>query len=266
MFFKEQIKQTLSNQKLFHIFKKNKRMLLLLFENGLLIKDEEIKNILSKESNFFNYLFDKSDDNEIEDKKKKGENDQYICQLIREDNIDEFVIHTNQVNLSLEKITIRPSLFETNPLLMKTKPTLIEYAAFFGSMNIIKYLCYNRVIMMQSLWIFAIHSNNHELIHFLEEKRLLPFNGSFEKILKESIKCNHDEIADYIRSKYFNQDEENDFIIKKSLKYYNYTFYPKKIDDNQILYYLSQYDNYDAVRILVETTDLDPNAKIILKK
>ena len=57
---------------------------------------------------------------------------------------------------------------------MQKTPTLIEYSTFFGSIQIIQYLKYNKVPLTNSLWLYAIHSNNTEVIHFLEENEIKP--------------------------------------------------------------------------------------------
>lgn len=49
------------------------------------------------------------------------------------------------------------SIFEANSYLIEKKTqTLIEYAAFFGSIQIIKYLHFNNVELDPSLWIYVI--------------------------------------------------------------------------------------------------------------
>ena len=104
----------------------------------------------------------------FEEKCQIGENDSYICSLIRSDSVEEFISYVNRTNLSL-LTKIKPSFYETNSFLIDKEPTLIEYASFFGSIQIIQYLKYNKVPLTSSLRLYAIHSNNPELIHFLEE-------------------------------------------------------------------------------------------------
>ena len=102
------------------------------------------------------------------------------------------------------------------------EPTLIEYASFFGSIQIIYYLKNCQVPLNFSLWSYTIHPNNAELIHFLEENEVKPVtiaqtkntnhwfsikngfikqtkNESFEDILIESIKCHQNDISNYIK-------------------------------------------------------------------
>ena len=68
---------------------------------------------------------------------QQGENHSYICSLIREDLIVEFITYVNKVNYPLDSI-IDKSFFETNDFLIGKQPTLIEYAALaqFKSYNI----------------------------------------------------------------------------------------------------------------------------------
>ena len=102
-----------------------------------------------------------------EEKHQKGENDSYICSLIRQDSIEEFISHVNENNISpLSKIF--PSIFETNLFLIDNKnTTLIEYSAFFGSIQIFKYLLMNEAELRSSLWPYAIHSKNPVLLIYL---------------------------------------------------------------------------------------------------
>lgn len=64
---------------------------------------------------------------------------------------------------------------------------LIEYAAFFGSNDIIKYMHINRVELPSSMLEYAIHSRNAELIKYLEENHVSPPGDSFKTVLRESI-------------------------------------------------------------------------------
>lgn len=52
-----------------------------------------------------------------------GENDDFICTLIRNDSIEDFVTYVNQTNLSLTS-QIKPSIYETNSYLIDKEPAL----------------------------------------------------------------------------------------------------------------------------------------------
>ena len=128
------------------------------------IKSKEISVIINE---FKDYI------NSFEQNRQNGENDTYLSELIRNDSISEFISFVHQYNLLLSS-KLRPSIFEMNPLLNEREPTLIEYAAFYGSIQIFNYLKDNDVTLEPSLWIYIIHSNNAELFYFLEEKQIRP--------------------------------------------------------------------------------------------
>lgn len=95
------------------------------------ISEEERKqienNLLSDDPSIFT---------NFDDKRQKAENDTYICQLIRQDSIEDFKSYVSQNNILLDS-NIKKSIFETNRfLLSKDSVSLIEYAAFYGSIQI----------------------------------------------------------------------------------------------------------------------------------
>ena len=132
----------------------------------------------------------KIDMKNFDNNRKLGEDNSYICQLIRYDSIDEFISFTNQNNLSLSS-KIQSSIFETNSLLMQKEPTLIEYAAFYRSVKIFQYLQSNHIELTPSLWFYSIHGQKLDLIFNLEENNAIPETASYAKCFEESIKCHH---------------------------------------------------------------------------
>ena len=72
---------------------------------------------------------------DFEENRRVGENHNYICKLIRNDSLIEFIQYVNQTNFSIS-LKINHSIFETKSFLLKNEPTLIEYSAFFGSIQI----------------------------------------------------------------------------------------------------------------------------------
>ena len=150
-------------------------------------------------------------------KRKKGENDGQICQMIQNDSIYDFVSFVNNKNYNLNS-SIKSSIYETNSFLIKnSETTLIEYAAFFGSIQIFKYLINNKVELTPKLWLCAIHSQNAEIIHILEENNV----ESHKDSLTESIKCHSNNFFGYIQDKYFTNENLADVSIC-NLKYYNF--------------------------------------------
>ena len=156
IFLKNSIKQTLSNDKLYQILLSNKTILHLAAKNEILTCDKG--NIFS--------IFTIIQLRHFSEKMLQGENDSYICSLIREDSVEESISHINKYNLSFNK-HIEPLIYETNQFLIGKNPTLIEYSAFFGSIRIFNYLVTNKAELKPSLWLYTIHSNNAEIIQFL---------------------------------------------------------------------------------------------------
>lgn len=268
--FKNEILKNYSNPAIFDIFSSNKRIILFLIQSNIINIDEyilsqlQIKNYLpyfSPEIKKLGKTAEKEDETnesfeDFENKRLTGENDSYLCKLIREDSLEEFVKFINKTNLSL-KGQIQPSIFETNTILNEKSPTLIEYAAFFGSIQIFIYLM-NKVDLEISLCPYAIHGRNAEIINFFEENTIDTEN-EYIKCFEEAIRCHHKEIADYFENKLtdFPENDKN----RLGLIYYNYDY----IDKLDILdSYLC--DNVVIFEKIVKTENTDLNKLMIHKK
>lgn len=141
-----------------------------------------------------------------------------LYEIIRQDMIEEFIIYVNKTNYQFDS-AINESIYETNYFLSKNKKTtLIEYSAFFGSTQIFKYLYLNGVNLTDNLWLYAIHGDNAEIIKILEENAIMP--SDIETCLKESIKCHHNNLANYIINNFMKQESEN--IVRYCFHYYNF--------------------------------------------
>ena len=290
MIFKDEIKN-LSNQEIFNIFSRNKRILLFLIEQNLFVISEEIFRIMIKYKNSnFNYIrffgpelksyiehkhqtskknyikirykhfleeISNQNQEDFYEKRKKGENDEYICQLIQNDSIVDFIVYVNKTNISLNSIIPR-SIFETNLFLFENfnKTSLIEYAAFCGSLQIFKYLILNNAEIMPSIWLYAIHGANNDLIHCLEENEIKPNDTSFQQCYKEAIKCHHNPIAEYINNNLL--ECENSFL-EQYLKYYNFSFIKNIEINNDTFVDLCQYDYYYFFEIFLESKLININ-------
>ena len=224
-----------TNDEIFNIFKNNKRILLYLFDEKVIIFDQNILyKIINKnyeESNYTQYfmpeiiLLTKTNDKEIPDqfaeKRKTGENDLFICELIRNDSVEEFIAFINKNNISLNT-KIEPSIYETNPFLINNKEqSLIEYAAFFGSFEIFQYLMMNKVNLNSSLWKYVIHGQNPDLIHLLEDNHI---EYDYEIKIIESIEYgNENQVNASLLGRYNELFKKHSFLfIKGSIVKENY--------------------------------------------
>ena len=263
-FFKNDIKQTFSNTEIFQIFKSNKRLLFYIIKEDIIIVDkniaQKIYNIESYHEYFYpeikNFINEKQreeilkklDENweeEFDKKRKEGENDEFICKLIRNDSVEEFIALYNKLNYSPNK-EIKKSIFETNDFLQYSFNTLVEYSAFFGSFEIFAFLYMNGVELAPSIWLYAIHGKNSSLIHFLEENQIEP--KSYSECFFESMKCHHNDLANYFLINQLNDEVPKEFIKEDKKKYFG-GFYRTKINS-----FLKFFEYYNFAYI---TTDVD---------
>ena len=269
LFLKDFLVKTFSKEEIFEIFFNCKLILYLLFKNDIIQANETNVNYLidsgSKEREKFlpqychfflpeirnfiyeglaNLIEEETTNYEIKlpqniDKERfEGENDSYICNLIRQDLIDDFISHVNKKRIRLTS-KIKPSIFETNSFLIDKQPSLIEYSAFFGSIQIFNYLRLSGIELTSTLWDYSIHSNNAEMIRLLEQNGVEVDNETYEQLYIESIKCHHNEIANYIECNFINQINSNttlnneisfnEKVISTVFEHCNYSFFPKKI-------------------------------------
>lgn len=137
--------------------------------------------------------------------------------------------------------------------------SLIEYAAINGSAKIFKYLIENKVKIDDSIWLYAIHGKNPEIIHILEKNQIKP--NSYEELYLESIKCHHNDLAKYIKNKYLADKNDID-ISAESIQYYNFKFIQKEMIDSSVLPLLIKYNHIILTRILLQDDKIDVNIKI----
>ena len=290
---KEYILQNYTNFEIFNIFKDSSFLLLILMNEKMLTPTKSMFIILSKnkyeEENYFFYLnqefktfltpklkkkmfktlspFIKEDESQYNHYRKIGENHSYLSSLIRNDSIEEFIIHTNKTNMPLNS-KLASSIFETNKFLINKEPTLIEYAAFFGSLQIMKYLVLNGVELTSSLWFYSIHGNNPEMIHYIEENDVLPTQKSYKNCIHEALKCHHYDIANYllnlfVKLQYVEEFKYND----KLLKYSCYLQFDDEFIDNSLPFRLFEIIRYNYTKlfdIFLKLKKIDINSVAVL--
>ena len=126
---------------------------------------------------------------------------------------------------------------------------------------------FNKVDLTPSLWIYAIHSKNAEIIHLLEENDIKPDDESYRNCFKESIKCHHDDIANYILNQYLLKKNYNPKDVFTSiLKYHNLHIGQNDLIDKSSFFYLCKYDYYILVSLLSKEKGIDNIIKVIYIK
>ena len=308
LIFKIDIKKYFSNSEIFNIFRSNKRILLFLIEQKIIAIDEYIVKKIVKTDKYIKAKYPQYFQPEIQpfinekwfpkydpkiwklaengwveelkkelpenlyEKRKEGENDSQICELIRKDMITEFIVYVTRNGVSLNA-KIRPSIYETNSFLLKKHEksnqkadefSLIEYAVFFGSIQIFNHLRLEGVELTPSLWPLAIHGQNSEIIHFLEDNHVELKDKSYKQVFYESIKCHHNDIANYFINNFLQNDEENSQdTFNQCLKYYNFAFLKNELIDESSFCNLCKYDYCALFDKLVKDIVIDINKKEI---
>lgn len=219
--------------------------------------------------------------------RRTGENENYVCKLIQKDSVQDFIAYVNRNNLPLTS-KINTSVFDTNSFLIKKRTkksnttssscwgrstsynknnnidddelTLIKYAAFFGAIQIFKYLQMNGVKLTSSLWLYVIHSNNPELVHLLEENHIQPEDKTYMKYYLESIKCHHNDIAIYFHNNFMQNTQQTNVLIR-SLKSYNFAFLHDNSISESSFIFLCKYD-YIFLLNIVQSKNIDINQRI----
>ena len=287
--FQADITKYFTNIDVFNIFKSNKRFLLFLFEEKIIIPDESIYTIVNKpkyfNQNYMTYFYPEfksfiTSSNEFEMdqyfeiNRKTGNNSSLICELIQKDSIDEFVVYINRNNLSTSAL-IPESIFETNLFLLKKHPTLIEYSAFFGSIQIFNNLRFSGAELDSSLWIYAIHGGNPDIIHLLEEIEIQQPSYTYNQCYKEAIKCHNIPIMNYMRYDLLTKKRDKDIgLFSQCLPYYNFIdfcsinndFSYISIAESDLFYYLCKYDYITIVDFILKNRKIDVTSDIKIFK
>lgn len=285
--FQGNIKKFYINSEIFNIFKNNKRNLLFLIKEQIITIDEYIFNTFTSteylSNNYHQYFapeikqfLEKNPHNEnkltkdnindinadlpdyFEENRLNGENHNYICETIQKDSIDDFIVYINKHECLLDS-KIPQSIYETNSFLLKMKDTsLIEYAIFYGSIQILKYLQLNNVKLLPSFFYYAIYGRNAEIIHILEEMSFYNAYQIYPKCCKLAIKCHHNDIASYYVET--NDNFLNSILhFNKPFKYYNFAFIEYNFVKGDNFYVFCKYDYYIIAKYMLNSNKFNIN-------
>ena len=189
-----------------------------------------------------------------EDKRMIGENDNEICEIIRKDLIEEFIIYVNKNDIPLN-MKVKKSIYETDLFLCKSSISLISYAAYFGSVQIFKYLYLNGVILTSNEWLLAIHSDNEELIHIFEEQNIEKGYKENMGFYEYAIQCHYNDVARYVEENYLNDEikEKDKYYKHQWIEFYNFSLFQNDFSNIPfILGFLVEYDYYTLVELFLK--------------
>lgn len=295
---KDNMKKQLTNGEIFHIFKSNKRILLFLIKEKILEIDipilsimvdnkylnrkyiqyfsPEIKSLMEKSppllTNLESYQIKEISDTiseklpqNFEEMREKGEDDRNLYASIRKDSVQEFLENLKNSEKSVNSEIIYSDRYETNLFILNNRNKMIEYAAINGSIQILQYLFSKGVDYDSSLlWLYAVHSNNLQIIQFLEKNNVKPRHDDYTKCIKESIKCHHNDLTNYLISTHLqNKDESSIFLTLNGLAYYNFEFIKDDKVDQRYFYAFCKYNYINIVQFLLKSEDINVNKTYI---
>lgn len=283
---RSEITKNFSNITIFNIFKSNKKLLLFLIQEHIITIDKIIASKIleySNDTNMYSAFFypeikpfiKKEDIDKIkrtlpinfnqnfESKRTIGKNDDKIYKIIRHDLVDDFKGLNENKTIKNFWDKINPSIFETNTFLINQRYTkIIDYVAFYGSIKIFNYMVSENVTLQSTIWPYAIHGANTEIIDILLTKNIEIEN--FSECLNESINCCNDNITKHIINKYYLNDEEKKFIAAKfSLISYNFSYFRTDLIDRDAIYELCRYDYGYLVNAILHMPGVNLNKKEI---
>lgn len=223
--------------------------------------EESIKD--SNHYEFFCNLFSQKIDTENDPRLQVGNTDQ-LSISIRNDDIDLFqsIVSKNNINIRNYKLSI--SKFEMNKCLTFDQMYLIEYASFYGSIKIFKFLLMNNAPFTNSFLQYAICGGNHEIVHLVEKTISVQLEQQeMEDILNLSIIFHRYELTEYLIDFYNIKTKYNDFLM--SIFYNNYYFFINHIVEFDEEYnhlraiketsYISEDENLKLEEIIVKTNE-----------
>lgn len=244
----DHIKKIFSESEIFSLFGKNRRFIYFLLEKNIISKNgASFKNYIKDVGNarYFQLELDQIRSKASLASKQeviqhfniirlKGENPSKLSTLIREDSIKEFVQYILAANIPLTS-TIKKSIFDTDSFLNDStsdQPSLIEYAAFYGSIRIFLFLKTKGVPLNPSLWIYAIHGRNRKIIRILEESDIKPPMDNYINCCLEAVRCHHNELVDYFLTNYI---DDIDYLTDYAFKYHNFFYFPSTFNNYKLV-------------------------------
>lgn len=130
-----------------------------------------------------------------------GSNPSDLATAIRKDDFEAFQNITNSQNLDT---TIQITLFERSEFLHFKQPFLIEYAAYFGSIRIFKFILSHTNDALHNSLEYAVAGGSVEIITLCEMKNSDIFQG-----FRAAIDYSQNEIFEWMFDKLMNDDWSN---------------------------------------------------------
>lgn len=172
---------TLNRDDVLKLYFKSHKNKIELSDKGIIFIYEFIKQLLTtQEINYIENYFElnKFSPEQLQYNLDLGENENYICELIRNDDIERFITYVTVQNIPFD-MDVPFSDFESNYEIKpgnRFKIKLFEYAIFHGSITILKWLVLQKVHIRfhnsnDNFCDLMVHSGKSEMVYFLEDYR-----------------------------------------------------------------------------------------------
>ena len=120
----------------------------------------------------------------------------------------------------------------------------------------------NNIEVKKTLLLYAIHGNNTEIIEDINNNDDLKLEAQV-KYFEESIKCFHNDIANYYNNLLYS-GEFTSLLGNASLlmKFMNYFFFPDQIDNEFVFYQLCNYNLIEFVNFVFDNPNYSKHINI----
>ncbi|OHS94348.1 hypothetical protein TRFO_11210 [Tritrichomonas foetus] len=144
-----------------------------------------------------------------------------LITIIINDDLDSFQDLVSKEDLNIDSQIYLGKL----DTIFKKECFLIEYAAFYGSIKIVKYLILQGAKLPKKLMEYAVLGNNNEIIHIVEQKIQEKID---QTVLLEAIRYHQNELAHYLIENYDIHLNIDSLI--SSIKSFNIEFFEKSLN------------------------------------
>ena len=122
---------------------------------------------------------------------REGVNPLEIAKIIRNDDVEKLQELSSQTSFNFQQ-TIEPSLYERYSFINKENISLIDYAAFFGSVKCFKFLIVNGS-SIKNTGVFAVAGGNLEIFYICVQN-----HSSFDRSYETAIEYHRNDIFFYL--------------------------------------------------------------------
>lgn len=195
-----------------------------------------------------------------------GQNEDEIAVIIRNDNVAS-LSKMIRLNPSLLNATIRSSRYETFDFgtHFGKRPSLIEYSAFFASLECFKFLLDSNASITDTTPEFAVAGGNIEIIHRLEALPELEFS---QECVQASVEFFRPELFEYFTST--KGIEHSIFDVFDAITHFNFELFGDLISIpdlqtvenlNKCLFVAVESQTIDVIEFLLHIDCVDINSK-----